>query len=61
MTLLEKARKGIVTDEMVSVARYEGLSAEYIREGLAEGTIIIPKNNTRTLGIYKGNRQRAQD
>jgi phosphomethylpyrimidine synthase len=54
MTLLENARKGIITDEMTVVARYEGLSPEYIRKGLAEGTIVIPKNSKRNLEYIRG-------
>lgn len=54
MTLLENARKGIVTDEMAVVARYEGLSPEYIRKGIAEGTIVIPKNSKRNLECIRG-------
>ncbi|HEY9162765.1 MAG TPA: phosphomethylpyrimidine synthase ThiC [Desulfomonilia bacterium] len=54
MTLLENARKGIITDEMTVVARYEGLSPEYVRKGLAEGTIVIPKNSKRNLEYIRG-------
>jgi len=54
MTLLQQAGKGIVTDEMVSVARYEGLSPEYIREGLASGTIVIPINKLKNLEYVRG-------
>jgi phosphomethylpyrimidine synthase len=58
MTLLQQARAGIITDEIRAVARYEELSPEYVRDGLAAGTIVIPKNSGRNLerirGIGKG-------
>ncbi len=44
MTQLESARKGIVTPQMNVVAEAEDLDAEFIREGVARGTIIIPAN-----------------
>ena len=44
MTQLEAARQGIVTKEMETAARDEGVPAEYIRQGVAEGTIVIPAN-----------------
>ena len=47
MTQLEAARKGIITKEMEEVAKREGLPAEVIRERIAKGTVIIPKNKNR--------------
>ncbi len=47
MTQLSMARQGIVTDEMSVVARKEGLSPEAVREGVAAGRIVIPKNVKR--------------
>ena len=44
MTQLEKARKGEVTEEMQLAAMAEGVTAEYIRQGIAEGTIVICRN-----------------
>lgn len=44
MTQLESARKGIVTPEMNVVAEAEGLEAEFIREGVASGRIVVPAN-----------------
>ncbi|APV44323.1 phosphomethylpyrimidine synthase [Dehalogenimonas formicexedens] len=43
-TQLQLARKGIISPEMLSVAAAEGLSPETIREGLADGTVVIPAN-----------------
>ncbi|GAB4335090.1 MAG: phosphomethylpyrimidine synthase ThiC [Candidatus Abyssubacteria bacterium] len=58
MTQLLKARQGIVTPEMEQVAASEGRSTEYIREGIAEGSIIITRNtghkHAQALGIGKG-------
>ncbi|MEE9398778.1 MAG: phosphomethylpyrimidine synthase ThiC [Dehalococcoidales bacterium] len=44
MTQLESARKGVVTPQMKAVAQAEGLEAEFIREGVANGSIVIPAN-----------------
>ncbi len=44
MTQLESAGKGIVTPQMKIVAEAEGLDAEFIREGVARGRIVIPAN-----------------
>ncbi len=58
MTQLESARKGIVTPEMNVVAEAEGLDAEFIREGVASGRIVIPANinheNLVPCGIGQG-------
>jgi phosphomethylpyrimidine synthase len=44
MTQTEKARKNIITPEMKQAAAYEDVPPHQIREGLANGTIVIPKN-----------------
>ncbi len=44
MTQLSQAKKGITTSEMIEVASQEGLPPELIRERIARGEIIIPKN-----------------
>lgn len=58
MTQLEKARQGIVTEEMKICAGDEGVEPEYIRHGVAEGTIVICRNINHTtikpLAIGKG-------
>jgi phosphomethylpyrimidine synthase len=54
MTLKKQAQKGIITREMEQVAEYEGLRPEYILEGLANGTIAIPKNRKRTFPLIRG-------
>jgi phosphomethylpyrimidine synthase len=44
MTQLEIARKGNISPQMETVAQAEGLEAEFIRQGVAKGTVIIPAN-----------------
>ncbi len=44
MTLKELAQNGEVTEEMKICAQNEGVSEEYIREGLTKGEIIICRN-----------------
>ena len=48
MTQLESARLGKITYEMESVADQEGLPPEYIRSGIAGGTIVITHNIKRS-------------
>jgi phosphomethylpyrimidine synthase len=48
MTQLEKARKGLITKEMKIAARVEKVAPEYIRKGIAEGTIVICRNIKHT-------------
>jgi len=43
-TLVELAKKGIVTKEMELCAEYEKRDVDYIVQGLIEGTIVIPAN-----------------
>ena len=58
MTQLEYARQGKITEAMEKTAASEGISAETIRQGIAEGTIVITQNvKHRTispLAIGKG-------
>lgn len=57
MTQMQAALQGIITDEMRKVADQEHCSPEMIREGLAAGTIVIPKNIHHQFvprGIGKG-------
>jgi phosphomethylpyrimidine synthase len=44
MTQLELARGGSISPQMKAVAQSEGLDAEFIREGVANGTMVIPAN-----------------
>ncbi len=58
MTQLEAARRGLVTAEMDSAARTEGVEAESIRKAIEQGTVIITRNNRHTsiegLAVGKG-------
>ena len=58
MTQILEARKGNITPEMEAVARAESVSVEYVRDGIAAGTIVISRNNRHKsitpLGIGKG-------
>lgn len=58
MTQLIDARAGRVTPEMEAVAAVEKVPVEEIVQGVAEGTIVIPKNKQRKkirlCGIGKG-------
>jgi phosphomethylpyrimidine synthase len=63
MTQLEKARKGLITQEMKIAARVEKVAPEYIRQGLVDGTIVICRNVRHTsikpLAIGKGLRTKV--
>ena len=58
MTQLELARKGVISPQMTRVAQSEKVEAEFVRQGVAEGTIVIPANikhsNLVPCGIGKG-------
>jgi len=54
MTQLELARSGIISPEMRLVAEEEGVAPEFIQQGLAQGTIIIPANVNHKLSQYCG-------
>ncbi len=58
MNQMEAARSGKYTEEMEKVALIENVGIEFIREGVAKGTIVIPKNKGRDraniCGIGKG-------
>jgi phosphomethylpyrimidine synthase len=61
-TQLVQARAGIVTDEMRAVAADEGLDPELIRQRVACGTIVIPKNrhhDFHAIGIGQGLRTKV--
>ena len=63
MTQLEYARQGIVTDKMIEAAAAEGVTAEFIRDGIAAGNIVICHNNRhaggRPLAVGKGLRTKV--
>lgn len=63
MTQLESAGKGIITEEMRTIAAEESLEAETIRSRVASGEIVIPTNPARkdqkVSGIGKGLRTKV--
>ncbi|MCI0417429.1 phosphomethylpyrimidine synthase ThiC, partial [bacterium] len=61
-TQLIYAKDGTITEEMKMVAEDEGLDPEIIRQNVASGEIVIPKNihhNFRPRGIGKGLRTKV--
>ena len=58
MTQLEYAKRGKTTAEMMLISRDEDVAVDFIRKGVAEGFIVIPKNIkhdiARPCGIGKG-------
>lgn len=58
-TQMSSARRGIATDEMIQVAKDEDISLDTLVQGIAKGSIIIPKNTARkqqikVVGIGQG-------
>ena len=57
-TQMDAARKGIITKEMNTVARKEGVAAESLRELIAGGKVVIPANKNHAAldpcGIGQG-------
>lgn len=57
MTLLEKARAGEITGEMRIVAKKEGVTPEFIRQGMEDGTIVVlhsPRPNIEPVAVGQG-------
>jgi len=54
MTQIESARAGVTTPQMASVAAAENRDPEYIRHGIAEGTIVVPANRLREISSVCG-------
>ncbi|MHC4182368.1 MAG: phosphomethylpyrimidine synthase ThiC [Planctomycetota bacterium] len=56
-TQLERARDGEITQEMKEAAEYDDVSPEFIRDGIANGHIVIygnPQRKSRVVGIGQG-------
>lgn len=49
MTQIELAKKNKISDNMRRVAKYERVDLKIIRDGLIEGTIVIPNNIKRRI------------
>ncbi|MGD8960737.1 MAG: phosphomethylpyrimidine synthase ThiC, partial [Desulfobacteraceae bacterium] len=47
MTRKQQAERGIISDEVRAAALHEGLAPETIREALAAGRVVIPRNVKR--------------
>ncbi len=54
MTQLELAKEGIISPQMEIVAQHEGVEAEFVRQSVAEGTIVIPANTKHTSLVPRG-------
>jgi len=54
MTQLELAREGVISPQMESVAQREGLEAEFVRQGVSAGRIVIPANTNHTNLVPRG-------
>jgi len=63
MTQIEFARKGKITPEMEYIAHDEGVSPEYIRDGIAQGEIVILTNSKKPpkklIAVGKGLRTKV--
>jgi phosphomethylpyrimidine synthase len=53
-TQVDQAQKGRITHQMQAVARSEGIDPHDLREGIAEGSIVIMQRGNRYSGIGKG-------
>ncbi len=62
MSFLEDAKKGIITEEMKTVAEDEGVTPDFVQRGIAEGHIVLPVSpyrKVRAIGIGKGLRTKV--
>ncbi|HHW39919.1 MAG TPA: phosphomethylpyrimidine synthase ThiC [Syntrophomonadaceae bacterium] len=63
MNQLEGALAGVITPEMEQVALQEGVTPEFVRKGVAEGTIVILRNASRRnvvpIGVGQGLRTKV--
>ncbi|SFG63546.1 phosphomethylpyrimidine synthase [Desulfotomaculum arcticum] len=63
MSLLKDAQKGITAEQIEAAAAAEGVAAEVIRQGVADGTIVVPCNpahkGLKPMAIGKGLRTKV--
>ena len=63
MTQLETARKGALSEEMKVCAAEEGVSPEFIRKGVEDGSIVVVRNRKHTaikpLAVGRGLRTKV--
>lgn len=50
-TQMSSARRGIATEEMIQVAKFEDINLDLLIRKVANGSVIIPKNNSRKQKI----------
>jgi phosphomethylpyrimidine synthase len=51
MSLVTDAKNGKITEEMKTVAAFEGLEPEFIRRGIAAGRVVIPTSPYRDVQL----------
>jgi phosphomethylpyrimidine synthase len=49
MTRIDQAKKGVITAEIEQAAKKEGLSAASVRSAVADGSMVIVRNNSRNI------------
>jgi phosphomethylpyrimidine synthase len=63
MSIILDAKKGVVSPDIRTLARDEGVSVEHLVSGIIDGTIVIPHNKLRKLrkpcGIGRGLRTKV--
>lgn len=62
MTIVEDAKRGLITEEMKVVAKEEGVTEDFIRRGIAGGHIVInmsPYRKVKLCGIGSGLRTKV--
>ncbi|MDU9376702.1 5-hydroxybenzimidazole synthase [Methanocorpusculaceae archaeon Sp1] len=62
MTIVEDAKRGLITEEMKVVAAAEGVTEDFIRRSIAGGHIVIPMSpyrNVKLCGIGSGLRTKV--
>lgn len=62
MTIVEDAKRGLVTEEMKVVAAAEGVTEDFVRRGIAGGHVVIPMSPYRKVklcGIGSGLRTKV--
>lgn len=62
MTIVEDAKRGLITEEMKVVAKDEGVTEDFIRRGIAGGQIVInmsPYRKVKLCGIGSGLRTKV--
>ncbi|MHC1574584.1 MAG: phosphomethylpyrimidine synthase ThiC [Candidatus Methanogasteraceae archaeon] len=62
MSLIRDAQNGQITEEMKTVAKFEGVDPEFVRNGVASGRIVIPVSpyrKTMSCGVGKGMRTKV--